>query len=288
MTAFWTLQALNTLQYAALLFLIAAGLSVSLGLMGFVNLAHGALYMLGAFIGISIAAHAGFWMALIAAPLAVGAIGAALYAGLLARVAQQGPMPQVLISFGLVFIAMELTRIIWGDVPLGLDPPALLAGRVQVLGTAYPGYRLFVIALGVVLALALWLAVTRTGLGAGLRASVENPAMARAIGIDTERLFLWVFALGAGLAGLGGMVAVPITSATPGMAVSILIPALIVTVIGGMGSIPGTALGALIVAGIEVFGAALWPRGGGVLIYAALAAALIWRPQGLLTTRQAR
>ena len=288
MTAFWTLQALNTLQYAALLFLIAAGLSVSFGLMGFVNLAHGALYMLGAFLGISIAAHAGFWAALIAAPLAVGAIGGALYAGLLARVARQGPMPQVLVSFGLVFIAVELARIVWGDVPLGLDPPALLAGRVQVLGTVYPAYRLFVIALGAGLALALWLAVTRTGLGAGLRASVENPAMARAIGIDTERLFLWVFALGAGLAGLGGVVAAPIASATPGMAVSVLIPALIVTVIGGMGSIPGAALGALIVAGIEVFGAALWPRAGAVLIYAALAAALIWRPQGLLATGQGR
>ena len=112
--------------------------------------------------------------------------------------------------------------------------------------------------------------------------------MARAIGIDTERLFLWVFALGAGLAGLGGVVAAPIASATPGMAVSVLIPALIVTVIGGMGSIPGAALGALIVAGIEVFGAALWPRAGAVLIYAALAAALIWRPQGLLATGQGR
>ena len=288
MLTFWILQALNTLQYAALLFLISAGLSVSFGLMGFVNLAHGALYMLGAYIGISVAAQAGFWVALIAAPLAVGLIGAGLYLALLGRVARLGPMPQVLVSFGLVFIATEITRMIWGDVPLVLDPPALLAGRVPLPGAAYPVYRLFIIVLGAAVALALWLGVTRTTLGAGLRASVENRAMARAIGIDTDRLFLLVFALGAALAGLGGVVAAPVTAANTGMAVSILVPALIVTVIGGMGSIAGAALGAVIVAVIEVLGAAFLPRFGGVLIYAALAAALIWRPEGLLHPRGAR
>ncbi len=276
------------LQYAALLFLISAGLSVSFGLMGFVNLAHGALYMLGAFIGISVAGAAGFWTALIAAPMAVGLIGAALYLVLLGRVARLGPMPQVLVSFGLVFIVTEVTRILWGDIPLVLDPPALLTGRVTLAGTGYPVYRLFVIALGAGLAFGLWLAVTRTPLGAALRASVENRAMARAIGIDTERLFLLVFALGAALAGLGGVVAAPVTAATTGMAVSALIPALIVTVIGGMGSIAGAALGAVVVAAIEVLGAAFWPAGGSVLIYAALAAALIWRPEGLLRPRATR
>lgn len=288
MLTFWILQALNTLQYAALLFLISAGLSVSFGLMGFVNLAHGALYMLGAYIGIWVAAQAGFWAALIAAPLAVGLIGAGLYVALLGRVARLGPMPQVLVSFGLVFIATEVTRMLWGDIPMVLDPPALLAGRVAVPGAAYPVYRLFVIALGAGVALALWLAVMRTALGAALRASVENRAMARAIGIDTDRLFLLIFTLGAALAGLGGVVAAPVTAANTGMAVSVLIPALIVTVIGGMGSVAGAALGALIVAVIEVLGAAFWPGAGSVLIYAALAAALIWRPEGLLAPKGAR
>lgn len=288
MLTFWILQALNTLQYAALLFLISAGLSVSFGLMGFVNLAHGALYMLGAYIGIWVAGQAGFWAALIAAPLAVGLIGAGLYVALLGRVARLGPMPQVLVSFGLVFIATEITRMLWGDIPMVLDPPALLAGRVAVPGAAYPVYRLFVIALGAGVALALWLAVMRTALGAALRASVENRAMARAIGIDTDRLFLLIFTLGAALAGLGGVVAAPVTAANTGMAVSVLIPALIVTVIGGMGSVAGAALGALIVAVIEVLGAAFWPGAGSVLIYAALAAALIWRPEGLLAPKGAR
>ncbi|MDO5641838.1 MAG: branched-chain amino acid ABC transporter permease [Paracoccus sp. (in: a-proteobacteria)] len=288
MGAFWTLQALNMLQYAALLFLIAAGLSVSFGLMGFVNLGHGALYMLGAYIGISLAGAAGFWAALALAPLAVAALGAGLYAGLLARVARAGPMPQVLVSFGLVFIATECVRILWGDIPLTLDVPEPLAGRIGIAGAAYPAYRLFVMALGGALAGGLWLVVARTDLGAGLRAAVENPDMARAIGIRTDRLFLCVFALGAGLAGLAGVIAAPITAANTGMAVSALIPALIVTVIGGIGSIRGAALGALIVAGIEVFGAALWPSAGSFLIYAALAAALIWRPEGLFTARAAR
>ncbi|WBU60300.1 branched-chain amino acid ABC transporter permease [Paracoccus albus] len=281
MTTFWILQTLNTLQYAALLFLIAAGLSVSFGLMGFVNLAHGALYMLGAFIGVTLSVQAGFWAALFLAPVTVGAIGLILYLGLLGRVARLGPMPQVLVSFGLVFIATEIVRILWGDVPLSIDIPSALRGRLDMLSVSYPLYRLFVIAIGAVVSLLLWLGVNRTGLGAALRASVENRTMARAIGIDTDRLFLWVFTLGAALAGLGGVVAAPITSASAGMAVSALVPALIVTVIGGMGSISGTAAGALVVAAIEVFGAAIWPAASSVLIYAALAAALIWRPQGL-------
>lgn len=282
MTEFWVAQGLNALQYAALLMLISAGLSVSLGLMGFVNLAHGALYMLGAYLGIAIAAKAGFWAALITAPLAVAAIGAGLYLGLLRRLARSGPMPQVLVSFGLIFIAVETVRILWGDVALTLDLPPMLAGTAHLPAVSYPLYRLFVIALGAALALALWLGIARTGLGAAVRATAENPAMARAIGIRTETLLLAVFTLGAALAGLGGVVAAPIVSASTGMAVSTLIPALIVTVIGGMGSIAGTALGALIVAMVEVFGAALWPDASAVLIYAALAAALIWRPQGLL------
>lgn len=288
MTAFWTLQALNALQYAALLLLIAAGLSVSFGLMGFVNLAHGALYMLGAYVGIAVAAKAGFWVALLAAPLAVGAVGALLHLGLLRRLADKGPMPQVLASFGLVFIAVELVRILWGDIPLTMDVPRLLAGTTHLLGVDYPTYRLFVITLGLAVGAGLWLSVQRTGLGAALRASVENPGMARAIGIRTEALFLGIFALGAALAGLGGVVAAPILSASPGMAISALIPALIVTVIGGMGSITGAILGALIVAVIEVFGTALLPDASAVLIYAVLAAMLIWRPQGLMPAKGGR
>ncbi|WBU56812.1 branched-chain amino acid ABC transporter permease [Paracoccus sediminicola] len=288
MSVFWTLQALNALQYAALLFLISAGLSVSFGLMGFVNLAHGALYMLGAYIGVSIAGGVGFWTALIVAPLAIGAIGAALHQGLLRRIAGAGPMPQVLVSFGLVFLAVEAVRIIWGDVPLTLDVPKALSGTRIILDTAYPSYRLFVILLGGAVALSLWAGMTRSHLGAAIRAAVENRDMARAIGIRTERLFLAVFTLGASLAGLGGVIAAPILSVSPSMAVTALIPALIVTVIGGLGSIPGAMLGAVIVAAIEVFGAALWPDASAVLIYAALAAALIWRPEGLLSAGRAR
>ncbi|WBU64059.1 branched-chain amino acid ABC transporter permease [Paracoccus aerodenitrificans] len=287
MTAFWVLQTLNALQYAALLFLISAGLSVSFGLMGFVNLAHGALYMLGAYIGISVSHMFGFWPALVLSPLATACIGAMLHLTLLRRVAKQGPMPQVLVSFGLVFIAVELVRILWGDIPLTLDPPALLSSGVALAGISYPAYRLFVIAMGAALATGLYLGITRTMLGAALRAATENPAAARSIGIRTERLFLGVFTLGAGLAGLGGVMAVPVVSASSSMAVTALIPALIVTVIGGMGSVTGAIAGALIVAVIEVFGAALWPDASAVLVYLVLAAVLILRPQGLLAGTRA-
>lgn len=287
MTDFWILQTLNTLQYAALLFLISAGLSVSFGLMGFVNLAHGALYMLGAYLGIAIADRAGYWTALAVVPLMIGTIGTILYLGLLRRIERAGPMPQVLVSFGLIFMVVEIVRICWGDIPLTLDIPTALAGRIQISGAGYPGYRLFIIMVGGGLALALQSGISKTAFGAALRASVENPEMAQAIGIRTGHLFTTVFALGAALAGLGGVMSTPITSASTSMAISALIPALIVTVIGGIGSVSGTVLGALIVATVEVLGASFWPDASAVLIYAVLALALIWRPEGLLAARKA-
>lgn len=266
------------------MFLVSAGLSVSLGLMGFANLAHGALYMLGAYIGISAAGITGYWGALFLAPVAVGAIGAALYLGLLSRVTSGGSMAQVLISFGLIFVTVELVRIVWGDVALTLDPPDVLSGQLHILGISYPAYRLFIIITGAITLLALWLTVTQTNIGTALRASAENPAMARAMGVRTKRLFTLTFTFGAGLAGMAGIIAAPILSASPVMAVNILIPALIVTVVGGTGSITGTASGALIVATAETMGAALWPDISAISTYVVLAIILIRRPEGLLTT----
>lgn len=287
MTGFWLIQTLNAAQYAALLFIISAGLSVSLGLLGVVNLAHGALYMLGAYVAIRAASVAGFWVALLVAPIAVGALGWLIYRCFLIRAVQHGPMAQLLVSFGLIFIAVEAVRMVWGDVALTLDPPATLLGPVSVSGVAYPRYRLFVLALGATLAGLLWLVVRYTSLGATLRAAVENPSMARAIGIRTGVLFPAVFTLGAALAGLGGAIAAPIVSASPAMAVDALIPALIVTVIGGVGSVPGTIAGAVLVACLDVYGTALAPDFAAVLIYIALALTLILRPAGLFGIRSA-
>ena len=285
-TGFWILQFLNALQYAMLLFLLSIGLTIIFGLLHFVNLAHGALYMLGAYIGISAAAHVGgFWSALLLAPVAVTAIGAALYFTLIDRLRGAGPMNQVLVTFGLIFVFLDLVRMGWGDIALGLDAPASLQGSVELLGVTYPAYRLFLIGLGAVIMAALWITLARTQIGAMIRASVENEGMAASLGIDVPRLFFLVFCLGCALAGLAGVAAAPVLSATPDMGIEILIPTLIVVVIGGLGSLQGAVVGSLIVSVIETVGAVVIPELAAVTTYILLAAILVLRPQGLLPAR---
>lgn len=284
--SFWILQFLNAAQFSMLLFLLSIGLTVIFGLLHFVNLAHGALYMLGAYIGISVAAVTGsFWAALVLAPIAVMGIGVVLYVTLIDRLRGAGPMNQVLVTFGLIFVFLDLVRIGWGDVALGLSAPEALAGTSRIFGVNYPAYRLFIIALGLAVMAILWIILARTQIGAMIRASVENGAMASALGIDVGRLFFVVFCVGCVLAGLAGVVAAPVTSATTGMGISILIPTLIVVVIGGLGSLQGAIAGSLIVGFIETFGAVLLPGLAAVLTYVLLAAVLVLRPQGLLPAR---
>lgn len=284
--SFWILQFLNAVQFSMLLFLLSIGLTVIFGLLHFVNLAHGALYMLGAYIGISVAAATGsFWAALVLAPIAVMGIGVVLYVTLIDRLRGAGPMNQVLVTFGLIFVFLDLVRIGWGDVALGLSAPGALSGTSRVFGVNYPTYRLFVIALGFAVMAGLWVTLARTQIGAMIRASVENGAMAAALGIDVGRLFFAVFCVGCVLAGLAGVVAAPVNSATTGMGISVLIPTLIVVVIGGLGSLQGAIVGSLIVGFIETFGAVLLPGLAAVLTYVLLAAVLVLRPQGLLPAR---
>jgi len=283
---FWILQTLNAVQFSMLLFLLSIGLTVIFGLLHFVNLAHGALYMLGAYIGITVASISGsFWAALILAPLAVMGIGAVLYFTLIDRLRGAGPMNQVLVTFGLIFVFLDLVRLGWGDVALGLSAPEALAGTSHIFGVQYPTYRLFIIGLGLAIMAGLWITLARTQIGAMIRASVENGAMAAALGINVGRLFFLVFCVGCVLAGLAGVVAAPVTSATTGMGVSILIPTLIVVVIGGLGSLEGAIAGSLIVGFLETFGAVLLPGFAAVLTYVLLAAVLVLRPQGLLPAR---
>ncbi len=285
-TGFWVLQFLNALQYSMLLFLLSIGLTVILGLLHFVNLAHGALYMMGAYIGVSVAATTGsYWAAFALAPLGVTAIGALLYFTLIERLRHAGPMNQVLVTFGLIFVFLDLVRIGWGDIALGLQVPRGLAGSTELLGVAYPKYRLFTIAVGIVVMAALWVVLARTQIGAMIRAGVENGAMAQALGIDVGRLFFAVFCVGCALAGLAGVIAAPVFSATTGMGISILIPTLIVVVIGGLGSLEGAIVGSLIIGFIETIGAAFLPEVAAISVYALLAAILILRPQGLIPAR---
>ena len=282
---FWTLQTLNALQLSMLLFLLSIGLTVIFGLMHFVNLAHGALYALGAYLAASVAATAGFWAALLIAPLGVAAVGVALYGGLIQRMRKSGPMAQVLVTFGLIFALLDLTRMIWGDLALAMAVPAALSGQVDLLGVSYPAYRLFIIGLGAAVFAALALVLARTQIGAMIRAGVDNDAMAACLGINVERLFFVVFCVGCALAGLAGAVAAPLLSVTPGMGLQILIPTLIVIVIGGLGSLKGAVAGSLIYGFVQTFGAVLAPQLASVLIYALLAAVLVIKPVGLFPAK---
>ena len=283
---FWLTQFLNGLQLSMLLFLLSIGLTIIFGLMHFVNLAHGALYMLGAYTGVSIAAATGsFWLAMIVAPLAVTAFGVLLYVLIIQRMRRAGHMNQVLVTFGLIFIIVDMVRIVWGDIALGIDQPAALTGPTSILGISYPAYRLFVICVGLVVMAVLGFVLARTQIGAMIRSGVENDDMAACLGIDVEKLFFVIFCVGCALAGLAGVIAAPVFSATPAMATDILIPVLIVVVIGGLGSLKGAILGSLIVGFIQTFGAVITPGIASILIYLLLAAVLIVRPAGILPAR---
>jgi branched-chain amino acid transport system permease protein len=268
-----------------LLFLLSVGLTVIFGLMHFVNLAHGALYAVGAYIAATFSGMLGYWAGFIAAPLIVAEIGLLLYAFLIRRMRRSGPMAQVLVTFGLIFVLLDLTRIVWGDIALGIETPEILSSRIEIGSIAYPVYRLFIIGLGATIFAILALVLTRTQIGAMIRAGVDNDQMAACLGINVERLFLGVFCVGCGLAGLAGAVAAPVLSVTPDMGLQILIPTLIVVVIGGLGSLWGAMAGSLIFGFVQTFGAVLLPGLASVLIYGLLAAILILRPSGLLPAR---
>ena len=232
-----------------------------------------------------VAATAEFWAGFIIAPLAVAALGMVLYLGLIRRMRKSGPMPQVLITFGLIFALLDLTRILWGDLALGIEVPRVLSGRVSVLGIEYPTYRLFIIGLGAAIYAGLATILARSQIGAMIRAGVDNDAMAACLGINVERLFFIVFCVGCALAGLAGAVAAPLLSVTPDMGLQILIPTLIVVVIGGLGSLRGAIAGSLIYGFVQTFGAALAPQLSSILIYALLAAVLVIKPAGLFPAK---
>ena len=283
---FWVVQTLNGVQLSVLLFLLSVGLTVIFGLMHFVNLAHGALYALGAYAGVTASAFFGsYWAGLALAPVAVMLAGVVLYLGLIRGMRAAGPMNQVLVTFGLIFVFVDMFRILWGNFALGMPLPPILDGRTEFFGIVYPTYRLFVIAVGILVMGTLAMILSRTQIGAMVRAGVDNEQMAACLGIDVERLFFLVFCLGCALAGLAGVVAAPIFSVTPDMGTQIIIPTLIVVVIGGLGSLKGAIAGSFLVGFIQTFGAVLAPQLAAVAIYALLAAVLVFRPAGLFPAR---
>jgi branched-chain amino acid transport system permease protein len=275
------LQLLNGLTFAALLFLVSSGFTLIFGLMRIVNLAQGSMYLLGGYIGLSVIRATGsFWVALFAAALAIGMLGLLVERGLLRRVRGR-PMSEILLTVGLSFIAADLALAVWGGDPITLDAPTAIDGRTEILGITYPVYRLCVVALGILVGIGLWLLLERTRIGAMVRAGVDDREMAEALGINVKLVFTGVFVLGAMLAGLAGVVGGAYLSLFPGADTQILTYALVVVVVGGMGSLRGAMLGALLVGLIYIFGQALVPNLAYFVLFAPMALVLIVRPQGL-------
>ena len=260
---------------------MSSGFTLIFGLMRIVNLAQGSLYLLGGYVGLSVVRGTGsFWLALPAAAVAMGVLGLVVERGLL-RTVRGRPMSEILLTVGLSFVAADLGLAVWGGDPITLDVPGALDGRTGLLGVTYPVYRLFVIALGIAVAAGLWLLLERTRIGAVVRAGVDDREMAEALGIDVKAVFTAVFGLGALLAGLAGVVGGAYLSLAPGIDTQILTYALVVVVVGGLGSLRGAILGALLVGLIYVFGQALVPNLAYFVLFAPMALVLILRPQGL-------
>jgi branched-chain amino acid transport system permease protein len=297
-------QTLNGVQFGLMLFLLAAGLTLVFGIMDMINLAHGSLYMIGAYLMASISQATGsFWVALPLALLATALVGAALEIAVLRRLYERDHMTQVLATFSLILIANEVVRMIWGSQPIMLNGPAGLAGPVMLPGgIQYASYRLVIIAVGAAVALLLYFLVTKTKLGMLVRAGASNREMAAAMGVDIRRLFTAVFAIGAALCGLAGAMLGPILAVQVGMGENILILAFVVIVIGGIGSIRGAFVGALLVGLVDTMGRALLPivfatifppqvasnlgpSLSSIMIYVLMAAVLVFRPQGLFPAR---
>ena len=279
--SFWLLQILNGLQLAMLLFLLSLGLTIILGLMNFVNLAHGSLYGFGALFAYSLAEFFGFYaLAYILAPIAVMILGALLYILLIEHLSSKGPMVQVLATFGLIFIFSDIQKFLWGADQLGINSYPF-SGSVLLFGETYPLYRLLIILCGFLVFVALHFSLKFSRLGIEVRAAVEDSELAASVGISVRKVFFIVFLLGCGLAGFAGAVALPIFSASAGMGVDVLIAALVIVVVGGLGSLHGAFLGSIAVGMVSILGQVLFPSFAGVLLYGLAVAILLFRPEGL-------
>jgi branched-subunit amino acid ABC-type transport system permease component len=283
-----TSQLLNGIAYGTLLFLLSAGLSLIFGLMNVVSLAHGSFFMLGAVIGFTIVKLTGsYWLALLIAPLPVIVLGVAMELLFMRRLYARGHLDQVLLTFGFTFVFADLVKWIWGADIKSLRIPDSLQGMVPLFGTVFPVYRLFLIGFGIALAVALWLFLERTRIGTMIRAGVDDSAMANGLGINVSLLFTSIFALGAGLAALAGVAAGPIVGIYLGMDVDIMVPAFIVIVVGGMGSLRGAFVGSMLIGIVDTMGKALFPDAALFLIYLLMVVVLLSRPQGLFGVQRA-
>lgn len=275
--------AINGLQAGLLLFIVSAGLTLCFGLMRVINMAHGSFYMVGAFLGLQTSVMTGsFVLGLVAAASGTALVGLTVERALFQRIYARGPFAQVLVSFGLIFVFDELIRIIWGGEIRSLSRPSYLSEAYEIAGAWVESYRLFLIAFGGVLsALLLWVLV-KTPFGLMIRAAVDDRESAELLGVNVRQLFSAVFLVGASVAGMAGFVAIPLVNAFPGMGDDVLISALIVVVMGGLGSISGSLLASLIIGFALTLGQVFVAGYAPAVMYVVLGLVLLARPNGLL------
>ncbi len=280
----WLLATVNGLAYGALLFMLAAGLSLSLGVLRIANLAHGTLYLFGGYIAWEMLRSAGSYpAALVVSVIAVGVLGASLYRLL---IAQQGlvhnELGQVLLTVGVLLFLDDLIMVIWGGVPQRIAEPSLLARSVPFGDLSIPFYRLFLIGIALAVGVSLWLFLERTRWGSRVRATVDDSELAACSGVNPRTVHMLIFAGGAGLAGLGGLLGSPVVGLYPGADLEVLILALVVVVVGGMGSLLGSAVGAFLVGVLDTWGKTFFPEFGPYSLFGLMMVMLLLRPTGLL------
>jgi branched-chain amino acid transport system permease protein len=277
------IQLLNSVQYGLLLFMLAAGLTLIFGIMGVVNLAHGSFYMLGAYLAWSVSSLTGsFTLAIIGGALLSVVFGLALERLLFRHFYDRDHLSQVLLTFGLIYIFEEMRSILWGDDVHGVKIPDILSASVPLTDNlSYPVYRLFMSGVCIALAIGLYLLISKTRLGMKIRAGAFNRDMAESLGVNIKLIHAIVFAMGVALATVAGMIASPVSSVYPNMGSQVLIISFVVVVIGGIGSVRGALIAALLVGLVDTFGKVLLPQVAGMLIYMLMAAVLLWKPEGL-------
>lgn len=280
----FAVQLLNGLQYGLVLFLVASGLTLVFGILGVINLAHGAFYMLGAYLAWFIASYTGnFALAIIGALVISFLLGIVLEEVFVKRMIGRDHLAQVLLSFGLILVIDEVRQILFGKDVHSVAPPAWLKGSIQLTEVlSYPIYRLALCVICLAIAAAIFFLIQKTRLGMVIRAGAENRDMTRALGIPFDLVNRYVFAAGIALAALGGMLVAPISTVFPGMGDGMLILSFVVVVLGGIGSVTGAAIGALMIGMTDTFGKVFFPQISSILIYVLMAGVLLWRPNGLL------
>ena len=282
------IQCLNSLQYGLLLFLVASGLTLIFGIMGVINLAHGSFYMIGAYMAYALAPvvaatfGGGFFATLLVGLVLAVIAGYVLEWAFFSFLYEREHLQQVLMTYGLILVFEECRSLLLGDTVHGVSPPDMLAGTIA-LGEmmTYPVYRLFVSGVCLLLALGMYLVLSRTRIGMMIRAGSTNREMVQSLGIDIKFLYRIVFAAGVAIAVFAGMIAAPVSSVYPGMGNSVLIICFVVVVIGGIGSVRGALLAALLIGVVDTFGKVLLPQASGVLVYVLMALILLWKPDGL-------